>query len=84
MVGVKLLFVYYKTLKEELQNESKIFIAISIWFRNIFTQIYTVNVIAIIRAETLDWFLCLLYIDYFLFLIQGYTQIDLKSVILQK
>ena len=39
---------------------------------------------AIIRAETLDWFSFFLFVDYFLFLIQGYTQIDLKRILIAK
>lgn len=84
LIGIKLLWIYYRAFQTEGHNQSRIEIAVSLWARNIFTQIYTVNVMAIIRAETLDWFSFFLYVDYFSFLIQGYTQIDLKRIMIFK
>jgi len=83
-LGLKFLWLYSETITKETSIKSKRNLRISFWVRTIICYIYTLNILAIIRGEIFEWTSYFLFVEYFLFLIQGYTQYDFKKIILFK
>jgi len=83
-LGLKFLWFYYETITEENSIKSRSQFRISLWVRTIFCNIYTLNIVAIIRGEIFEWTSYFLFVEYCLFLIQVYTQHNIKKIILYK
>lgn len=72
-LGIKCLWFYYQLLSKETNDQSTFDMRMTLWGRNVLCYISTVNVLAITRADLSEWTSWILFADYVIFLIQGYT-----------